>query len=258
MVGTLAEVPRVITGFVIAGVQATELLELIFNHVLFMDDKRFLLFWLAGLGDGQIEVFFKLKLGSGKLKLVDFAPRFETHDEIRADSKLALDVDRAAVSVDDFLGDAQSEANPLFVLVLRILELAEVVEKALLVFFRDADACVFESHLYRDVLLTELLALARKDFFVGSRVLGLALCVNILNFGLALLRSTLFWDFFHLRDLKVDRHGAVGVSELNRVRHEVQHNLAESSFIAENVLQVKLVERVVCEGTHKEDFLHRA
>lgn len=92
---------------------------------------------------------------SSQLDGIDFAPRFEAHDEVRADSELALHIDRAAVCEDDLLADTEAETDTFFVQVLRIPDLAKVAKQALLILFRNADARVPERDLEFDLLFAE-------------------------------------------------------------------------------------------------------
>lgn len=65
-------------------------------------------------------------------------------------------LDLPLVSVNDLLADCEPEPNSLVIKTVRVVQLAELLEKLLQVFLLDATACVF--HVHHKQALDEIVA----------------------------------------------------------------------------------------------------
>ena len=158
-------------------------------------DAFLALFILFRDGVRQLAEHLKPFLSFLTSRNVDAALRLQANDKVSSFAELALHADCSSAGLDDVMADAEAKTDSLFVSVGRVLQLAEVEEKLLLVLLRDATALVSDGDGETDQLLFDVVVYF-VDLFVGGD-------------GLLL---------FHLGHGQVNGDGAIGRRELDAVR----------------------------------------
>ena len=226
-------------------------------------DAFLALFILFRDGVRQLAEHLKPFLSFLTSRNVDAALRLQANDKVSSFAELALHADCSSAGLDDVMADAEAKTDSLFVSVGRVLQLAEVEEKLLLVFLGDSAASVAEYDVKTDHLLNEAVFAAHRlqafNLCFLCWVFLVSDCLDRFVFSITLrgLFGFLFfserWEVTDVGDFEDDGDCAAAWGELNPIGQEVEDDLGVAPRVSVDRLEEELVHGVGEDGAEEHD-----